>query len=64
MLDNANSSVVLYEGNGIDLYEAITRSKDYYLYNQELNLIKEFRDEIVSLPYADYSWYGSQEFWA
>lgn len=39
---------VLYEGNGIDLYEAITRDSRYYLYRDELDIFQQRSDEIVS----------------
>jgi len=44
-------AVVLYEGEGIDLYEAITRESSYYLYRDELSLIQQYSDEIVRFPF-------------
>lgn len=38
---------MLYEGQGIDLYDAITRESQYYLYEEELNIIQKYGDDIV-----------------
>lgn len=40
-------AVVLYEGNGINLYRDITLSKDYYLYNEEFEVITQHQEDIV-----------------
>jgi len=39
---------LLYEGNGIELYEHITRCSHYYLYRDELSILRKHGDEIVS----------------
>lgn len=39
--------VVLYEGQGIDLYDNITRDPTYYLYRNELSILEEYGDDIV-----------------
>lgn len=38
---------ILYEGIGIDLYEAITRDPAYYLYNEELSIFRKYSQDIV-----------------
>ena len=38
----------LYEFEGINFYEAITQDPDYYLYRNEVNLLRQCVDEVVS----------------
>ena len=38
----------LYEFEGINFYEAITQDPDYYLYRNEVNLLRQCVDKVVS----------------
>lgn len=38
----------LYEFEGINFYEAITQDPDYYLYRNEVNLLRRCVDKVVS----------------
>jgi hypothetical protein len=49
MLANSAHAAVLYEDDGINLYDAITRDSSYYLYQEELSIFQRQCGEIVSL---------------
>ena len=43
-----SGTVVLYDEKGLILYDQITDQKEYYLFNKELEIFKQYGDEIVS----------------
>lgn len=40
---------MLYEGQGIRLYEEITHDPQYYLYRDELSVFQKYADDIVRI---------------
>lgn len=44
-----------YEGQGLDLYEDITNYTPYYLYNDELSILRKYGKDIVCISLILYS---------
>jgi uncharacterized SAM-dependent methyltransferase len=40
-------TLVLYDDNGLEIFDKITYIPEYYLTNAEMDIFKEYSDEIV-----------------